>query len=118
APRKLCANRRMTNQRFATPPNERVRYSGAIANVNLDVLQRLSAFMDKYKIRSIKNTPTTSAHAVSNGRRKQGMFNQNASNVMLQIFVSVRSLISCRSSMRHLVNDSQVFCVACTGQGA
>jgi len=42
----------------------------------------------------------------------------NASNVMPQIFVGVRSLITCRSSTRHLVKVSQVFCGACTGQGA
>lgn len=42
----------------------------------------------------------------------------NASNVMPQILVGVRSSIGCRSSTRHLVKVSQVFCGACTGQRA
>ena len=46
----------MTNERFAASSNKRARYSGAIANVNLHVLQRCAAIMNEDEIRRVENT--------------------------------------------------------------
>src|SRR4029453_13814184 len=74
APCQLRSNRRMANERLTTPPNERARHSGAIANINLHVFQRRNAIMDKHKIRNIKNTRARSANAISNSWSEYGMF--------------------------------------------
>jgi len=66
----------MANQRLAASSNERTRHSGAIANVNLHVFQRLSALMDKHEIWNVKDRRTTGAHPISDSRRKNGMFNR------------------------------------------
>ena len=75
APRQLGTNRRMANERFVAASNERTRYSSAIANVNLQILERRSAVMDKYEIRDVKDRRTTGAHAISDSRSKNGVFN-------------------------------------------
>jgi hypothetical protein len=66
----------MANERFVASSNKRTHYRSAIANVNLHVFQRRSAIMNKNEIRNIKNTRTTSAHAISNRRRQNGVFNR------------------------------------------
>ena len=118
APRKLGANRGMANHCFAAFPNERARYSRAITNVNLDVFQRRSAIVNKYEIGNVKNAGAPCTDAISYSRSKNRMFNGERLKCDAANLVGVRSLIRCLSSMRHLVNDCQVFCGACTGQGA
>jgi len=46
----------VTDERFAAPPNERARYSSAVANVNLRILQRRSSIMNKDEIGNVKYT--------------------------------------------------------------
>src|SRR6187399_1550539 len=108
----------MANERFVASSNERMRYGSAIANVNLHIFQSRSAVMDKHEIRNVKDRRTTGAHTISDSGARMECSTENASNVMPQILVGVRSSITCLSSMRHLVNACQVFCGACTGQGA
>jgi hypothetical protein len=70
APGQLRANRRMANERFATPPNERARHSRTIANVNLDAFQCILAIMNEDEIRRVENSTAPSAYAISDGRGK------------------------------------------------
>jgi hypothetical protein len=72
----------MTDQRFVALSNKRMRYRSTVAAVNLQILQRPSAFMDKHEIRNVKDTCAARAHTISNSRRKNGVLNENASNVM------------------------------------
>jgi hypothetical protein len=75
APRQLGANRGMANECFAAFPNERARYSRAITNINLDVLERRSAIVNKYEIGNVKNAGAPCAEAISDSRSKNRMFN-------------------------------------------
>src|SRR4030095_7177628 len=86
APRQLCANRRMANEPFAAPSNERARHRGAIADENLHAFQRILAIMNEDQIRRIENPTASSAYAITDGRGKDGMFDwerleRNAANL-------------------------------------
>jgi hypothetical protein len=64
----------MANEPFAPPSNKRSRYSGAIADVNLDAFQGILAIMNEDEIRRVENPSAPSAYAISDGRGKNGMF--------------------------------------------
>jgi hypothetical protein len=64
----------MANKPFAPPSNKRSRYSGAIADVNLDAFQGILAIMNEDEIRRVENPSAPSAYAISDGRGKNGMF--------------------------------------------
>jgi hypothetical protein len=66
----------MAYERFAAPPNERLRYGCAIADVNLHVFQGCSSIMNKNEIGRVENTRSTRVHAISNGWSQNGMFNR------------------------------------------
>src|SRR6266480_472060 len=70
APRELCPNRRVTDERFAASANERAHNSRAIADVNLHTYQCRSPFVNVYEIRRVENARTSCAHAIADRRRK------------------------------------------------
>ena len=50
--------------------------SGAIADVNLHVLQRCIAIVNEDEVRRVENAGAPGAHAISDRRRKNGMFDR------------------------------------------
>src|SRR5262245_37772816 len=66
----------MTDQRFAAFMNERSRDRGAIANVDLHVLQRCTAIVNEDEIGRVENPSAPGAYAKSDGRRENRMFDR------------------------------------------
>ena len=64
----------MANKPFAPPSNKRSRYSGAIADVNLDAFQGILAIMNEDEIRCVESPTAPSAYTISDRRGKNGMF--------------------------------------------
>src|SRR5881296_2856909 len=73
APGELRAHRRMTDQCFAAPANERACERGAVADVNSNAIQRSLAFVDKDEVGRVENARTSRAHLVSDRRGENGM---------------------------------------------
>src|SRR5437762_2592046 len=73
-PGELRADRRMTDQCFAAPANERARERGAVADVNSNAIQRSLAFVNKDQVRRVEDARTPCIHSVSDRRGGNGMF--------------------------------------------
>src|SRR6266480_3993112 len=73
-PGELRADRRMTDQCFAAPPNERECERGAVADVNSNAIQRSLAFVNKDQVRRVEDARTPCIHSVSDRRGENGMF--------------------------------------------
>ena len=76
APCQLRPNRRVTDQRFAAFADERARYRGAIADVDLHALKRCTALVNKDEIGRVENASAPGADAISDRRRKNRMFDR------------------------------------------
>ena len=76
APTELRADSSMPDEPMPPLANERARECRAVANVKLHILQPRRARMNEKKIRPIKNARSARVDAVSDGRRKDRMFDR------------------------------------------
>src|SRR6266480_6465107 len=101
APTQLRTNGRMAYQRVASLANERAGDRRAVSNITLHVCQSCAAIVDEQEIWSIKiqASPALTRYATAGARIECST--GNASNVMPQISVGARSLISWGLSILH-----------------
>ena len=97
APTELRADGRVPNEGVAALTNERPGECGAVANVNLHVLQRRSAIMNEQEIRSVKNACPARTDSVCNGRSQDRVFNGeslegDAANLGRLAFIDLMSI--------------------------
>src|SRR5207247_467248 len=75
-PCQLGPNRRVTDECFAAFANKRARNRGTIANVDLHPVERCTALVNEDQVGRVENAGTPGAHAISDRRRKNGMFDR------------------------------------------
>ena len=74
APRQLRANRCMPDKMFSALANERAGHGGAVADVDLDAVERGCPIVDEDDIWRIKNPRMARAYPVSNSGSQNRMF--------------------------------------------